>query len=161
MEAIEGLRASYRPKQITTLFVGESAPFSGQFFYDGDNSMVRYMQRATEAVLPGEGDFLDRFKAYGWYLDDLVLTPINKMTPPQRKAEWIAARDSLKERLAEYRPLAIVSLLVGIQSIVDGAAIAAGSNARLFGVPFPGMGNQTRFHEAMVKLIPMLPRQAI
>jgi hypothetical protein len=84
MEAVETLRASYRPQQITTLFVGESAPHSGKFFCDGDNSMVRYMQRATEAVISGTGDFLDRFKSYGWYLDDLVLTPVNKMTNAQR-----------------------------------------------------------------------------
>lgn len=28
---------------IMTLFVGESAPASGQFFYDGHNSMARFM----------------------------------------------------------------------------------------------------------------------
>jgi hypothetical protein len=31
--------------------VGESAPASGAFFYRGDSAMLRYMQRATEAVL--------------------------------------------------------------------------------------------------------------
>jgi hypothetical protein len=31
------------------------------------------MQRAVEDSLGGDGgDFLERFKAYGWYLDDLV-----------------------------------------------------------------------------------------
>jgi len=118
MGAVEALRASYRPQQITTLFVGESAPHSGKFFYDSDNSMVRYMQRATEVANSGKGDFLDRFKSYGWYLDDLVLTPVNKMTNAQRKVEWIGAQDSLRDRIADYRPIAIVSLLVGIKSIV-------------------------------------------
>ena len=34
--------------------------------------MLRYMQRATEAALGvGSGEFLDRFKALGWYLDDV------------------------------------------------------------------------------------------
>jgi hypothetical protein len=162
MEAIEALRASYRPRQITTLFVGESAPISGKFFYDGDNSMVRYMQRATETVIPGGGEFLDRFKSYGWYLDDLVLTPINQMTPQERRAQWIAARESLKDRIAQYRPLAIVSLLSqpNFKSIVHGAALEAGSEALLCVVPFPGKGNQTRFHDAMVSLIPTLPRHS-
>src|SRR5229473_704723 len=45
MEAVEATRARFRPERITTLFVGESAPDSGDFF--------------------------TRFKAYGWYLDDL------------------------------------------------------------------------------------------
>ena len=158
MDAVESLRATYRPQQIMTLFVGESAPHSGKFFYDGDNSMVRYMQRATEAVFLDGGNFLDRFKSYGWYLDDLVLTPVNKMTAAQRKAEWLGAHDSLRDRIAEYRPLAVISLLVGIRSIVESAVKASGSKAELFAVPFPGMGQQRRFHDAMVKLIPSLPR---
>jgi hypothetical protein len=160
MEAIEALRAAYRPKQIATLFVGESAPISGKFFYDGNNTMVRYMQRATEAVIPGTGDFLDRFKSYGWYLDDLVLTPINNMLAKDRKAQWLAARESLKVRIARYRPLAIVSLLKERQfaSIVHGAAVDARSEALLCVVPFPGNGQQGRFHEAMLKLIPTLPK---
>ncbi|WP_038976047.1 hypothetical protein [Bradyrhizobium japonicum] len=56
--ATEALRASFRPDEITTLFVGESAPINGTFFYDGNSLMLRYMQRAVEAAIPDEGDFL-------------------------------------------------------------------------------------------------------
>ena len=49
-EPVEFTRARYRPDRITTLFVGESAPASGAFFYHGDSAMLRYMQRATEAA---------------------------------------------------------------------------------------------------------------
>ena len=49
MMDIEATRASYRPDRITTLFVGESAPASGDFFYFGNNNMLRLMQRATDA----------------------------------------------------------------------------------------------------------------
>ena len=51
MQPVEFTRARYRPDRITTLFVGESAPASGAFFYHGDSAMLRYMQRATEAAL--------------------------------------------------------------------------------------------------------------
>jgi hypothetical protein len=158
MEAVEALRRSYRPQRITTLFVGESAPFADTFFYDGSNSMLRYMQRATESVLNGDGNFLDRFKANGWYLDDLVLTPVNKMVTAERRMHWKGSQDSLRSRIAEYRPLAIVSLLTGIRSIVEQAAVDAGSSAQLYAVPFPGMGNQARFHAEMLKILPDLPR---
>ena len=46
MEPVEVTRARYRPDRITTLFVGESAPASGAFFYHGDSAMLRYMQQA-------------------------------------------------------------------------------------------------------------------
>ena len=144
---IEVARAHCRPKQITTLFVGESAPYSGAFFYYGNSAMTRHMQRAVESVLGASSNLLESFKAYGWYLDDLVLTPVNHLTRSERKAKWLTAKNSLADRIAKYQPLAIVSLLLGIQRIVEDAAISAGSNVSRYAVPFPGMGQQARFHK--------------
>jgi hypothetical protein len=159
-ESVEAVRASYRPKQISTLFVGESAPNSGDFFYYGNTALTGYMNKAMEAAgLAGAGDFLERFKSYGWYLDDLVLTPVNQLgKSPQRKKECRDAQASMAARIKEYRPRAIVSLLISIRDIVEAAAIDAGSNARLFAVPFAGMGQQARFLEKMAHILPQLPK---
>ena len=75
-----------------TFFVGQSAPVSGDFFYYGNNAMLTHMQRAVEQALGGGGDFLDRFKAYGWYLDDLVLTPVNQLKGAERGAKCRGAQ---------------------------------------------------------------------
>jgi hypothetical protein len=159
LEAIEAIRASYRPSQITTLFVGESAPVSGDFFYYGNTALKRHVQAAVEDSIGGDGsEFLDRFKRFGWYLDDLVLTPVNHLKKPERIAMCLAARSSLAERIAKYRPTAIVALLKSIQPIVDAAAIEAGSTAERFAVPFPGMGQQGKFKIAMAQILPKLPR---
>jgi hypothetical protein len=107
MEAVEATRARFRPERITTLFVGESAPVGGDFFYYGNNAMLNHVQRALEQALG---------------------------------------------------PLAIVSLLMSIRTIVDAAAIEAGNDAPRFAVPFPGMGQQARFKAAMAQIIPALPR---
>jgi hypothetical protein len=161
LEVVEAARTRFRPERITTLFVGESAPASGDFFYFGNTALQRHMQRAVEDAL-GKGDnFLERFKTYGWYLDDLVLTPVNQLTKSERNAKCLAAQDSLAARIAEYRPLAIVSLLISVKSIVDAAAIAAGSTAPRFAVPFPGMGQQARFKIAIAQIVPALPRLPI
>ena len=87
------------------------------------------------AGLLGDGDFLDRFKAYGWYLDDLVLEPVNRMTWSERLATCRNACASLADRIAEYRPGAIVSILLRIKDIVEAAAISAGSDAPRYAVP--------------------------
>ena len=158
MSEVEATRARFRPERITTLFVGEFAPESGDFFYYGGNAMLRHMQRAVEDALGEDGDFLVRFKAMGWYLDDLVLTPVDHLAKPQRQAKCLDAQKSLSTRIAQYRPLAIVSLLRRIENIVNAAAIAAGSDACRFAVPFPGMGHQVRFQTAMASIIPKLPR---
>jgi hypothetical protein len=86
--------------------------------------------------------FPQSFKGYGWYLDDLVLEPVDKLSPLEREAKCLDAKNSLAGRIAEYQPLAIVTLLFRIRGIVDAAAITAKCNAPRFAVPFPGMGNQ-------------------
>jgi hypothetical protein len=158
MEAVETVRARYRPDRITTLFVGESAPHSGDFFYRGDNAMLSHMRCAVETALGKTDDFLKTFKAYGWYLDDLVLTPVNHLTKSERLAKCREAQQSLADRLADYRPEAIVSLLMLIEPFVTAAAIEAGSNAPRYVVPFPGMGHQGHFKTEMARIIPNLPR---
>src|SRR5437879_3101978 len=124
---VEAVRTGYRPKQITTLFVGESAPNSRDFFYYGNTAMSRHMREALQAAgLLGEGDFRDHFKAYGWYLDDLMLTPVNQLSPPDRVRACRQAQQALAARIAAYQPTAIVSLLLRIKGIVYAAADAAG-----------------------------------
>jgi hypothetical protein len=159
MDEVEALRLSYRPDRITVLFVGESAPFGGAFFYDGNNVFHTYIRKAIEAALPADDQpFLTRFRSYGWYLDDLVITKaVNGLKGAARKAELRAALPSLRDRIGEYRPLAIVSLMRGIEDIVVEAA--ANSNAKVYRLPFPGNGYQNKFHHELVKIAPTLPRE--
>jgi hypothetical protein len=157
-ENVESIRARFLPERITTLFVGESAPHSGDFFYCGNTQMLRQMQLAIERAFGETGDFLKSFKAYGWYLDDLVLKPVNHLLKPERIAKCLEATESLANRIAAYRPQAIVSVLKSIEPFVNAAAIQAGSDAPRFAVSFPGMGQQTRFQAEMAVIIPELPR---
>jgi hypothetical protein len=46
----EAIRERYRPKRIMTLFVGESAPSSGKFFYRGNTALKRNMETAMKAA---------------------------------------------------------------------------------------------------------------
>jgi hypothetical protein len=158
LEEVEAVRARYRPERIKTLFVGESAPHSGKFFYCGDTAMLRHMRSAVELALGESDDFLDRFQASGWFLDDLVLMPVNHLTKSQRRALCQAGVESLAHRIAAYRPEAIVSLLIGIKPFVDEAAKKAGSDVPLYVVPFPGVGHQTCFKAEIARIIPKLPR---
>jgi hypothetical protein len=47
--------------------------------------------------------------------------------------------------------------LLSIEDIVEDAAIAAGSDAPRYAVPFPGNGQQARFRKEMARLLPLLP----
>ena len=156
MKDVEAVRQRYRPARIMTLFVGEFAPASGAFFYRGNTAMLKNMRSAMGMASVESGDFLERFKAYGWYLDDLVLTPVNKLTKSERRQKCLESQNSLAERIKEYQPEAIVLLLLGIKDIVEAAA--ADSGARFYAVPFPGNGHQRRFHAKMASIIPELPK---
>jgi TDG/mug DNA glycosylase family protein len=111
MTSVEKARKDHRPRRITTLFIAESAPVGGTFFYYGNGHLGRYLQRSIEEVLAGGGDFLERFKSYGWYLDELVPAPVDHLTPRERRAAHLGAAQDLQRRIAECRPLAIVCLL--------------------------------------------------
>src|ERR1700691_1429352 len=107
MNHLEELRKSYRPGLITTLFVGESAPASGRFFYSADSSMFHAMKRE----FGNQETFLEDFKKKGFYLDDLVLTPINKLERRERSRRREEAIPGLAKRLVEYDPEAIVVVM--------------------------------------------------
>jgi hypothetical protein len=53
-----------------------------------------------------------------------VLEPVDRMTWSQCRAACRNAGASLADRIAEYRPLAIVSILLRIKDIVEAAATA-------------------------------------
>jgi hypothetical protein len=93
-DKVEETRSAFRPDKITTLFVGESAPASGDFFYYGTSGMTRYLRQSVEDAFGPTDNFLASFKGFGWYLDDLVLTPVDKLGKPERIAACRAAQPS-------------------------------------------------------------------
>jgi hypothetical protein len=149
----EKIRASYRPKRITTLFVGESAPYGGTFFYNQDSGLFREIRR----VFQGKERFLEDFKRDGFYLDDLVLTPVNHLVTKNRRTLCRQAVTSFAERLKEYNPKAVVILLYSIRPMVLDAMSEAGLTYEPYCTPYPGFGNQPRFRKAMAEIIPKLP----
>ena len=129
----ENLRANYRPDNIRVLFVGESPPTSGKFFYR-ENSTLYY---ATKEAFNNPYNFLIKFQNWGFFLDDLVLFPINRFDEMKRKAERLDHQDELAARLMEYQPLAVVTVMKGIKSHVDTAMELAGLSVINYALPFP------------------------
>lgn len=159
---VEITRLKYRPTRITTVFVGESAPASGDFFYFRRSELYRSMKASMEtAALGGSGDFLEHFKSFGWYLDDLVLMPVNRgLSDSERNKACRAAQPCLAKRIAEYQPRAIVSLLLAarVKKSVYTSVAEACNSADCYAVHFPGNGWQKHFRSDMERIILKLPR---
>jgi hypothetical protein len=153
MSRQENLRRSYQPDRITTLFVGESAPHGGTFFYDQNSGLFREMRKAFR----GGDSFLEDFKRNGFYLDDLASEPVNHLPKRDRISLLNQSISSFTQRLTKYKPVAIVVLLMSIRPMIIKAIGEAGLSFEPYWTPYPGFGNQPRFHKAMTEIIPNLP----
>lgn len=116
------LRAAHRPARVRVLLVGESAPDPGaaerRFFYsptlDRRDNLFRGVVAAFFGESPGHaGDakapWLDRLKADGVYLIDLVPFPVDKRAPRDRAQ---ARRDHVAACVAEASALAPAGIIV-------------------------------------------------
>src|SRR5215472_6064245 len=155
MNDLENLRRSFRPKRITTLFVGESPPHGGTFFYKQDSLLYRRMKES----FGDDSNFLPVFQATGFFLDDLVLYPINQIERNEREQHRWKGVQSLAQRMTEYKPLAVVTLMRAIEPMVADAMRKADlGQIPLYVTPFPSRPeHQERFRSIMAEIIPKLP----
>jgi hypothetical protein len=72
VQDLEKLRNSFKPDKVTYLFVGESIPSNGTFFYTADSPLYKYTKEAFEEVFQGVEFSLKLFKDKGFYLFDLT-----------------------------------------------------------------------------------------
>ena len=163
---LEELRREYRPAQIKVLFVGESPPAGGTFFYKGDSGLARYTRLAFQQAygLPdlAMADFLNSFKAAGCYLDDLCLEPVNRMGASDRRAAWKRAVDPMAKRLKDYSPSLIVPILRSIETSVCQAAKRAGMVDHMRpALRYPGMGYHSRYVMELSRLLAELRKASL
>ncbi len=117
----ERLRRRYRPTEVRLLFIGESPPASGRFFYQGDSGLYRAIRNVFHAAYPSiaGADFLPLFQASGCYLIDACLEPVDRLDRVSRRAACQAGERSLSRNIAKLQPRAIVTLLRSIQDNVE------------------------------------------
>jgi hypothetical protein len=162
----EALRAYYRPDDVRVLFLGESPPRGGTFFYAADSNLQRWTQRAFTAAFgvaweSGEA-FLRDFQALGCYLDDLCLDPVNGLDPAVRRRARREAEPQLAARLAGMQPRAIISMMTATAPNVRAAlALAALDDVPLAIMPYPTHGNQHRYVAALAPLLQELRVQGV
>lgn len=117
----EKIRRAYLPGKVKILFIGESAPDSGGFFYKGDalarNTQVAF-ERALNRKFTDSMEFLRFFMKTGCYFDDLSPVPVNKMPPDQRDAALKAGVHALSKRIDKYSPEKIIVVMKKIKGYV-------------------------------------------
>lgn len=136
----ERLRRQYRPEQVRLLFIGESPPASGRFFYQRDSGLYRAFRDAFRTINPAieDANFLETFRALGCYLIDLCPYPVDRLDPPDRRAAWQANETRLSRLIAGLRPERVATIVRGIRGNVERAVARAGWNGPILDLPYPG-----------------------
>jgi hypothetical protein len=155
----ELIRDLYRPAIIKLLFVGESAPVSGNFFYKGD-SLTSHVQEAFEKAFEVEFDghkpFLQCFKSLGCYLDDLSHVPVNGLPDPEREYVLKKCVPDFSDRLRLFNPKAIVVSPKKIMKYIEEAKKAVFSETiETWFLPYPSYNkkNRLRFVDGLLKAL--------
>lgn len=158
--ARERLRRSYRPPCVRMLFVGESPPASGRFFYQADSGLYRAVREAFLAVLPTlqNAEFLESFRDLGCYLVDLCGEPVDRLGTEQRRQVCLENELRLSRIVKQLQPKVMITVVRSIAENVvraQGRANWLGTHLEL---SYPGRWHQHRvaFLEA---LIPVLRRE--
>jgi hypothetical protein len=153
MDAREKLRRSFQPSRVRLLFVGESPPASGRFFYQRDSGLYRAMRDAFRQVDPSIHDenFLPRFQAMGCYLVDLCGRPVDDLQAKARREACSAGETRLAKMIVQLQPDAVACLLRSIEGNVERAAVRAHWNSPILRLPYPGRWRSHR--EAFTKLL--------
>ena len=150
----EDLRQTFLPAHVRVLFIGESPPAAGTFFYAGDSGLFRATRDVFYDVFDGcerFETFLDCFAALGCYLEDLCHDPVNHLTNrvagghAKRLAARRAGEAGLAQTISELQPAVIVVLLKGIMKNVSRAAAAAGrAGVELHDLTYPSRWHRHR-----------------
>jgi hypothetical protein len=137
----EDLRRAYRPDNVRWLFVGESSPASGRFFYRANSNLFHAVRRAFEDALgpmPTGTAFLEEFRDRGGWLVDLADQPVNRSRGRPRADAVNSGVARLAATMTETEPELVVAVKATIEGAVRRAAqMATIAPEAIHALPFP------------------------
>jgi hypothetical protein len=155
-------RREYKPTDIKVLFACESLPKEKEnFFYYRHSVLFDRTLEAFQNVFPKitQANFLDRFKEFGFYLDDLCGEPVNHLKSKEERKKRICLRklyesDFIK-RIVLYKPQFIIITPKEITENIISILSMSNLNVPFKELPFPA-GSQTNVNNYVNELISVL-----
>jgi hypothetical protein len=150
IEKREEARLSWQPDKTKVLFIGESPPRGGTFFYLANSCLYEYTKKAFFEVYGKDfklgAEFLQFFKSSGCYLDDLCLQPINDLSPPDRRLKRANSVAGLAERIKKESPDVVIVVIKKIKKeAVKAINLAQVGELPTYFLPFPGQRWQNEY----------------
>ena len=154
----EKIRYNYKPDKVKILFVGESRPISGKFFYIDDTQL--YLQTKEVFDLLVENFTREKFKDLGCWLYDVCEEPINQYNEQiscERATKMEIIRKNiprLKNIINKISPENIIIVKKGLLSkVVLSEILKICNDINVFNLPFPSCGNQIKYKEGLVNIM--------
>ena len=149
----ENLRNNYKPDNIEVLFVGESRPKGGTFFYQGDSALYKETKKAFDKYFDQDIFKLDKFKLWGCWLYDICENPVNHLSNEERRSTIQENIPELESFIKQESPkIIIVCKKTLVEPKIRDSDIMhtyqVGNN--IFFLPFPSNGNQRRYREELI-----------
>lgn len=157
------LRNKYLPEKLKLIFILESPPASGKYFYDetGKTSEPLFLalMKALDNYKPiNKKDGLNYFKSKGYFLVDSTYKPVNRMKGKERDNTILTDFSELIADLESLNPLKTTPIILVKANVCKLLEIRLKSKGFIVlnkrnRVPFPSTGQQKRFQAAICNII--------
>lgn len=155
------LRNKYYPENLKQIFILESPPISGKFFYEESgkkteplfSEMMKLLKFSPENKPQG----LEYFKNAGFFLVDATYKPVNDLKGKKRDATILQDFNRLVNDLNQIcagKNIPVILVKANICRLLEEPLRRKGFSIQNNGliIPFPSTGQQKRFHTEMNKI---------
>jgi hypothetical protein len=157
------LRQKYLPEKINFIFLLESPPKSGDYFYDPagrtTEQLFSAMMKLIDCQPESKAGGLKEFAKKGYVIADAAYSPVNHIRNERKKNEAILRHlpglvDDLRKMTGRQR-VRLVLIKANICQMLEAPLKAIGFNIIKNGitVPFPGSGQQKKFFTAIKRIL--------
>ena len=155
-DTFESLRNYYKPDHVEVLFIGESRPQGGTFFYQGDSSLYRETKKAFDAYFAEDIFTLGNFKKWNCWLYDICENPVNMLDNAQRRVFIHKNIPQLADVINKEKPkLIIVCKKTVVEPEIRKSNIMDNfrNGESIFFLSHPAYGNQKKYREGLIEAL--------
>lgn len=148
------LRDKYKPNKVKFLFVGESRPYSGNYFYCKNSYLYFYTKKAFEQA--GIDFSIQTFKNMGCWLYDVCDEPVNKgLSKAERRKLIINGLNNLENVVNELKPEYVFVVKKGDMKLAFEKVCSVGyiSGITTFNLHFPSCSWQEKYADELEKIL--------
>ncbi len=159
----ELIRKTYLPSRVRVLYIGESRPHNGTFFYLQNSLLYSAIFESYTKLFPEMSNhFLEHFARLGLYLDDLVDEPVNHLDTTIRLSKRNEGIPSLAKRIQLFKPNAIICVIKSIEEqVFEAIKLSKSQISYLEVLPFPTQNYKSYFINKHIHILKDLDRKGI